>query len=64
MCPQTRALSQRLLFLLGQMCRYGPDIIERTAPANGGPPLSVQRCMALNLAFFRCDQGARLGRRV
>lgn len=51
-------MSPRFLFLLGQMCRYGADIVERTSPVNGGQRLTMERCLAIDLAFFRCAQGA------
>ena len=52
-----QALGTRSLFLLGQLCRHAADFIDGAAEA-GHSGLTLRRCMAIMLAYFRAANGA------
>lgn len=54
--PQQPALLCRFLFILGQLCRRGADVLEATPPEGGAPPLAMAECQRIFVSFCGAGQ--------
>jgi hypothetical protein len=48
---QNSQLLCRFLFILGQLCRRGADVLESTTPEAGGVPLAMADCQRVFVQF-------------
>lgn len=51
----------RFLYILGQLCRRGAGVLERTPPESGGPPLTLAECQRVFVQYCSSRENVKVG---
>lgn len=54
------ALLCRFLYILGQLCRRGADVLEATPPEGGGPPLAMAECQRIFVQYCGARENVKV----
>lgn len=56
------ALLCRFLYIMGQLCRRGADVLERTPPEGGSPPLAMPECQRIFVQYCGARENLKVRR--